>query len=441
MNDWDTLRARERMLAGEPPRGVRPPIGESWSRARRHGLRPDAYLPPVPLGEDDVRERRDGHPLAAVWPVLRNSLLGVTADPANLLFLSDAEGHLLWLNGEPASLVRAERAHLLPGALWSEAAAGTSGVGTALALRRPFQVRGAEHFLSAAVDYTCTAVPIRDPTGGDVLGVLNLTCRRQQHEAMVMSLLVTSARLAEAQLRGIRLRELARSRERYASRLSRLVGAHAALVAADGAVLLANPTGWLPRRVAPPRQGDQVLDDGRPVVVERLAAAGPYLLVADRSVDRAGLPVGFAGLGRHTARLVLAGAPHDLRGRHSDIVAILLAHPEGMPARELCPAVYGPAGRAVTLRAELTRLRAVLGRRLASEPYRIVGESRADFLDLEREVVDAPVAELLERYRGPLLPYSRAPGVVALRERLHERVARRVLASGDAAAIRRWRSG
>lgn len=400
--DVELARARERALSGGSHQGVRPAIRQSWRRARGHGLRADAYLPPVPLSDGEVRHQQETHPLATVWPVLLDSLRWLTREPGCLLFVSDAEGYLLWTRGGHEARRAAERVHLVPGALWSEAAAGTSGVGTALAMRRPFQVRGAEHYLSIATGYTCTAAPIRDPLTGQLLGAIDLTCPTGEVSPHLFALLATTARLAEAQLGAIRQRELARIRGKYAERLTRWVGARAALVDPTGTVVESTPRGWLPRHIGPLDEGDQVLDDGQPVAVERLVPHGPVIIVArENSAD----VLRFQALDRARARLTVAGVTHQLTRRQSEIVAILLAHPAGLDGAELARRLYGPGGKQTTLRAEVSRLRPTLGHRLASEPYRITGECTADFLQPER----------LTANPRSLLPGSVSPGVHALR--------------------------
>lgn len=49
-------------------------------------------------------------------------------------------------------------------------------------------------------------------------------------------------------------------------------------------------------------------------------------------------------------------------------------------------------------------------------------------------------AALLDRYPGPLLPESTAPGVAAIRDQQHRRVRARVLHDGDDAVRTGWRS-
>lgn len=395
-------QARERVLVGDPVRGVPSAIHASWLRARNTGMRPDGTLPPVPMVDGDVARYRREHPLASVWPALRESLRWATADTGQLLIVSDAAGHLLWFQGDPGPLRMAERVHMLPGSLWSEDAVGTTAVGTTIALRRPFQVFGPEHYLSFARQFACSAAPIHDPVSGELLGTVDLTSAIDTDRALKLSLVTTAAKLAESQLLAEHLRRQARLREKYADRISRRLGARAAIVDANGAVVHEGPDGWLPARLPGlTAEGPTVLPDGRHAVVESLDADRFYLVM---TAPKAGAEpiLRFEGLGRARARLTLGDTIHELTGRHSELLALLLAHEEGLTAEELARAIYGDDGRAGTVRAELSRLRPVLGHRLGSDPYRIVGARAADFL--------VPGVDRLR-----LLPRSTAPGVRALR--------------------------
>lgn len=373
-----------------------------------------------------------------MWPVLRDSLRWVSAEPGSLLFVSDADGHLLWVEGDHDTRRRAERVHLAPGARWSEETAGTCGIGTTLALRRPFQVAGAEHFLTIATGYTCTAAPIRDPATGKLLGAVDLTSGPRTTGPLAMSLLTTAARLVETELRTTALREQARLQSRYARRLSLRTGVSSALVTSGGLVIHADPPGWLPQRLPGfPADGPILLPDGRSAVAEQLTPGGPYLLTTQQSSDE-GTKLRFTGLGRDRASLQIGELKRELSPRHSELLAILLANPGGLPAEPLACELYGPSGKALTVRAELARLRPLLGHRLASEPYRLKGDVWADFVELERQLGTIAVHELLDRYPGPFLPASKAPGVLKTRARLHQRIRHRVLTDGDVDVMTRW---
>jgi hypothetical protein len=101
--------ARERVLSGSEVPGVRAPVRASWARAGNSGVDPDRGLPPVPLCESEVLGLREQHPLAAVWPLLAESLRDAITEPGHGVFLADERGHLLWVDGDRATLCRGSR--------------------------------------------------------------------------------------------------------------------------------------------------------------------------------------------------------------------------------------------------------------------------------------------------------------------------------------------
>src|ERR671929_271631 len=125
--------------------------------------------------------------------------------------------------------------------------------------------------------------------------------------------------------------------------------------------------------------------------------------------------LGLQALGTDRAVARLLGRSLRLSPRHSEIVVLLALHRDGLSGAELAAAVYGPGRHAVTLRAEIARLRQVLGPLVAGHPYRLLAAVEADFLDVRRalergDAAGAPPA----RPRAPLAP-PRAPGIVAPR--------------------------
>lgn len=122
--------------------------------------------------------------------------------------------------------------------------------------------------------------------------------------------------------------------------------------------------------------------------------------------------------------------------RHSEILLLLAEHPDGMSGDELAVALADDDVAAVTLRAEISRLRTLLGANsLGSRPYRLTVPVSTDVGDVGRALASGDLADALGRYVGQVLPRSDAPGVIRIRERLHEQVRASVLASGDATVL------
>jgi hypothetical protein len=138
-------------------------------------------------------------------------------------------------------------------------------------------------------------------------------------------------------------------------------------------------------------------------------------------------------LGRDRARLRLAAGPVELSLRHSELL-LLLAEAAvsggGRTAEQLAAECHAGDAAAVTVRAELSRLRRLVGTDLVgSRPYRLLAPLETDAGQVRRLLGRGAVGPALERYAGAVLPRSTAPGVVATRERLAAQLRQAVLAS------------
>lgn len=435
-------RAREALFAGaaESPT-LRPVVTSSWQRCAAAGIDPNRDLAPIPLGEDEVADRWEQHPLCEVMPALRGLLAEAADDARQLVVVTDATGHLLVVEGDARLLRHAEAMHFVPGALWSEAAAGTNALGTALAIDHAVQIFSAEHFNRVVHAWTCSAAPIHDPETGATLGVIDLTGGYKSSHPYSLGLVTAAARLAEVELRTRLEQRDERLRARYLDRLARGAPSPSAVVSAAGRVVAAVPEGWLGTLGDVPKGGGEfTLPDGSPAIAEPIERGAGLLVWRNRPVATgASSQLELRALGRDEAEASLAEAPLRLSRRHSEILVLLALHAEGLSSERLLLELYGDAVvNPVTARAEMSRLRAKLGPWLAAKPYRLRADVRLDLLDVEQLLERGRLADAVAGYPGPLLPSSQAPGVVAARDRLEGALRRSVIAQGDPELLWRW---
>jgi hypothetical protein len=259
-----------------------------------------------------------------------------------------------------------------------------------------------------------------------------------------------TAQAVEATLR-LELQEVdARLRERYGDRVRPEPSGQVsrALVAPSGRAITALPADWIPpgydsRLVVPPGGGALVLPSGRDAVAE---PAGPALEVfivhaVDHQRHRAApapplLKLGL--LGRDRARLEIHGGETELRPRLAEILALLCANPNGYTADALCADLHGDGGSPGSVRVEVSRLRKLLGPWIDAERYRLTCDVETDVRAIEGLLSAGRVRDAAERYPGPLLPSSEAPGVVRERERLESWLRQAVMTSDDADALWAW---
>ena len=128
-----------------------------------------------------------------------------------------------------------------------------------------------------------------------------------------------------------------------------------------------------------------------------------------------------------------------LSPRHSEILALLAATPQGLSGDELAILLYEEDSAGSTMRAELNRIRQFLGDEiLGSRPYRLRGHIEADWLSLESQLAAGNTAQALRAFAGPLLPRSIAPGIVRLRESLTSAMRESLLHTRSAVLMSAW---
>src|SRR5436189_3843484 len=127
---------------------VREPIAASWRRSAAAGVDPSgSRIAPVVADEDETSARWEIHPLAEMAPLIRSCLAASADESRHLIVVSDANGVLLWLEGNArVRMQAADSMNFAEGTLWSEGGAGTNAIGTALAAEHAVQVFASEHF-------------------------------------------------------------------------------------------------------------------------------------------------------------------------------------------------------------------------------------------------------------------------------------------------------
>jgi hypothetical protein len=415
---WARLlrRAHDVALSGRgTPPVLRDVIVRSWARCAAAGIDPDR---PASLlfDTDEAAHRFAAHPLAAVLAAIRRSAAATAADARHLLALTDGEGVLLWADGHPSMLEAAGPPRFRPGALWSEAGVGTNALGTAIVLDHAIQVFSAEHYNRLLHGWTGAAAPVHDPGSGDLVGAVGLVASFRTAHPHTLALASAAAHAAEQALAEASERRNANLAVRYVDRLSAAGGRPSALVSGDGRVVLASPRGWLDGAADLPDEGPVALPDGTRAVVEPLGAGARIVWgvrAHERRAPRRVLRV--RALGDEPPTVHLDGRRLALGARQIEVVVALALAPEGLTSDALLHAIHGARAKPVTARAEVARLRRAAPDLVRAQPYRLAAEVRADFLDVARLLARGEVDAAVGRHRGPLLPCSTAPAIVAAR--------------------------
>ena len=169
-------------------------ITQSWIRCLdEYRLDPGTCAEPEIVPPGELRERQERlADVQAVAKIEMANLYQQLAGSGYAIMLTDREGVLLNYFGDPAFTHAASKTGLMPGAVWSERAQGTNGMGTCLFERRPVTVHQDEHYLSRNTGLSCAAAPIFDHEG-ELVGVLDASGESrlaQQHTLALVSMSV-----------------------------------------------------------------------------------------------------------------------------------------------------------------------------------------------------------------------------------------------------------
>ncbi|WP_242511307.1 GAF domain-containing protein [Pengzhenrongella frigida] len=416
---------------------VRRVVMESWLRSRSSGVDPEHLNPPVDLAGVDLAAYRRGHALAPLMPIVRRLLVDGAGSEGLLVALADDAGRLLWVEGDHAVRRAVEEVGFVEGARWREQDAGTNAPGMALATDHEVQIFAAEHFTRAVQPWSCSAAPVHDPVTGRTLGVLDVTGRDPAASPQMAALVRATVAAMESELAVRALRAQLSDADADAQvrrRRARSSGPGGVLAVARelravGALAPADP-------VAP-------VDLAAPV--DPASPVGPVSAVTGETarVEATGrLEV----LGTSSGRLLRGDDRQVLTLRHAELLLLLGRHPGGLTGDELAALLHPGTLSGVTVRVEMSRLRRAVGDLIGgSRPYRLTDRPgdriRTDVDDVRERLARGDVAGAVEVYRGPVLPRSEAPGVVALRDELEAELRAALARTPDVGALEAWTHG
>ncbi len=370
-------RVHDAVIAGDrPPVHPRGVVARSWSRVLDYGLDASRTNAREPLPFAEVEHRRRTSPLSLVVDELRQVLGSVAEASTFLMVVTDADGVILWREGSARVRSGADALGFTEGARWTEAVVGTNAIGTALAEAMPVQLFSAEHFEQAQHPWYCTAAPVHHPVTGELLGIVDVSGPALTLHPVIGALVETAVRLVESRLWRVHEERLERLRER----------ARGMLATVGGPVLLVDDDGWVAHR-----SGVAVRDRVAVPRADRLMAVPGLGLCTPERLDGGWLVRPRAAERGIVAELDLAGAPTlrvgggpgawttTLTRRHAQLLALLGgAGPAGLTAGQVSTALFGDGEHLVSARAEVSRLRRVVGALVVTRPYRLAPEVRLD---------------------------------------------------------------
>jgi sigma-54 dependent transcriptional regulator, acetoin dehydrogenase operon transcriptional activator AcoR len=195
------LSAWERFVQGEDQvPDVRPVVAISWHRCREQ-YRVDPHLTEAPVAVAESEHTPEHDVVFAELGFRAAAMAHEVSTIGGVVTITDATGRILAEWGDPTTLARATDSNMAPWFCWSECAAGTNGMGTALEAQGPVLIRGPEHWCQAFHGWVCAGIAVRDVVTGAPIAVLNVSCWRRQLPSSTGRWLATSVTKAQRTLK------------------------------------------------------------------------------------------------------------------------------------------------------------------------------------------------------------------------------------------------
>lgn len=200
-DETNVMTAWESFVTGGQPQdysNVRTLVQDSWKRCQSFGI--DAHGTEAPLRNDQdyLHElHEDNYDLLTAASGSLAMLKHLLDSASAMIILTDRDGVILESFGDTRTIDAGRDIHLEIGGGWSENAAGTNGIGTALRTGKPVLIHAAEHYCQDVKAWTCAAAPIFEPFDGSIVGVVDLSGPTEIFQRHNMTVPVIAARQIE----------------------------------------------------------------------------------------------------------------------------------------------------------------------------------------------------------------------------------------------------
>ncbi len=184
---------------GKLSKEIRPEIVESWHRCQ--AMKVD-YLggrgTKISQNECERSILKKKELIEMARPVMEN-VFEMVKNTSYSVVLTDEKGIIIDLIINKDLEEKHVQLNFVKGSKWDEQSVGTNAIGTCLAINKPIQVIGAEHFCEYHHKWTCSAAPIHN-NRGKIIGCFDLSGRAEDVQTHTYGIAVSSANCIEKQL-------------------------------------------------------------------------------------------------------------------------------------------------------------------------------------------------------------------------------------------------
>ncbi|PRR74220.1 sigma-54-dependent Fis family transcriptional regulator [Neomoorella humiferrea] len=176
---WQEIRqCKQRFIYyNEDPRNfpcLTPVVADSWLRSYKFKIDPFAKKIGHNISKDDLEAiLLENSMLISTTKTLIDAFKHLLKISGYMLCLHNANGTILYLDGDDNEISYFKSINAVIGAVWNEATSGTIAHGLSMILKCPVQLIGPEHYCITLENTICSAAPIMDEKG-NLIGTLTL---------------------------------------------------------------------------------------------------------------------------------------------------------------------------------------------------------------------------------------------------------------------------
>ena len=180
---------------------LRPIIYDSWIRSINYNVNPNDLKEKI-LTENNLTKRisRKSDLVKVVQPYIDN-IYSFVKNSGFVVYLTDEDGYVLYLAGDDEIIQSSNNvSKLCVGANRSERYSGTNAIGTCLAIDKPIQIFGSEHYVKHHQSYTCSAAPIHNEKN-KIIGCLDISGKVLNVHSHTLGMIVAAVDGIEKELK------------------------------------------------------------------------------------------------------------------------------------------------------------------------------------------------------------------------------------------------
>ncbi|MDF2676369.1 MAG: sensory box sigma-54 dependent transcriptional regulator [Bacillota bacterium] len=183
------------------PTITRSEIYESWKRSKEYGVDPFTLKNKV-LSKTELEKKlnKKSELIKVAMPYI-NKIYSFVQNSGFVVFLTDEDGIILSLVGDDDIISKTkDSSSLQVGVDRSEKYSGTNAMGTCIALNKPIQMYGPEHWVKYQHKHTCSAAPIHD-IENNIIGSLDVTGAMENVHSHTLGMVVAAVDGIEKELK------------------------------------------------------------------------------------------------------------------------------------------------------------------------------------------------------------------------------------------------